>query len=949
MPLLDPHHQTDDSRPLRQRDALTALARSEILASAECTVALGHIVEVVARTLEIPRVSVWQFDPAGKCLRCVKAHAATGSAVGTVLAVNDYPRYFSHLAADDIIAAADASKDPRTAEFAVGYLDVLGVTSMLDAPIRVGSQLLGVLCHEQVGFVRGWQPDEESFAIAAAGMVALVLQRVERQRIQDQLLRSQATLANAQRIAHLGNWELDVADPNAWENSPQLRWSDEIFRILGYDSATTVASVSAFFQRVPREEHAYVREQMAAVVREAKPFSFEHSIIRPDGTRRFVHEQGDCIVDANTGRITVFHGTLQDVTERKRAQQALARSEADFRQLFAESPLPMWVHDRTTLRFLAVNEAAVRHYGYSQQEFLSSTIEQIRPIEDLPRLRNFQPPDDENSYHAGVWRHRRRDGTLIHVELTVRPLLFQGVAAKLVLAHDVTAKLQAEQALRESENRFRQLTEAVPDMFWLTDATTREVLYVSPAYERIWGRPSENLYRDWMDWFSIVHEDDRARVTDELKNRQLEDAYHIEFRIRRGANEVRIIRAKAFPVRDAEGRMTRVAGLASDITEHRLLERQLQHIQRVESIGTLASGVAHDLNNILAPVMMGVGLLKGPTSPHQRATMLELIEKSAQRGATIVSQLLAFSRQASGERAPLQLRHLLREMAHLIQETFPRQIKLVLDCPKDLWPTTADQTQIHQVLMNLCLNARDAMPRGGTLTLSAANLAEPGPWTQLAAGWKGPHVLLAVTDTGQGIPASIIDRIFDPFFTTKEAGHGTGLGLSTALGIVRSHQGHILVESIVGAGTTFRVFLPAAATDALTPDNERVTTPRGNGELILIVDDEEHVRAALRSLLEFWNYTVIEARDGEDGLRQFNAHRAAIKIVITDLMMPGVGGIEFGRAVRQVAPAIRIILFSGLRDQHASEAAAMADRVVGKPCDGPHLAAIVHELLVAAR
>jgi signal transduction histidine kinase len=343
------------------------------------------------------------------------------------------------------------------------------------------------------------------------------------------------------------------------------------------------------------------------------------------------------------------------------------------------------------------------------------------------------------------------------------------------------------------------------------------------------------------------------------------------------------------PLRDAKGEISHFIAIKQDITAQKTMETRFLQGQRMEAIGALAGGIAHDLNNVLSPTMLLTGLLKDKLTDESDLEILAMAHASAKRGANIIKQLLTYSRSQVGERSPVQPRHLIHDMIEIMRETFPRDLDIQQQLPVSLWTVLADSTQLHQVLMNLCVNARDAMPTGGRLTIEAANasLLEGDP--KLPAGAKpGPYVVISVSDTGHGIPAEIRHRIFDPFFTTKPPGQGTGLGLSTVFGIVQNHGGFVVVDSTPQVGATFTVCLPATI-DGAEAAAEVPLVPMSLpevGQTILVVDDERAVRDGVRLILEQQHFQVIAAVDGGDALAQYLTHRDKISLVITDLMMP---------------------------------------------------------------
>ena len=367
-------------------------------------------------------------------------------------------------------------------------------------------------------------------------------------------------------------------------------------------------------------------------------------------------------------------------------------------------------------------------------------------------------------------------------------------------------------------------------------------------------------------------------------------------------------------VRDEEGNPHSVLAINSDITERKKVEAQHMRAQRMESIGTLAGGIAHDLNNMLAPIMMSIELLKMNERDPQRIELLTTIEGSAKRGADMVRQVLSFARGVEGRQMDVRVGLLIGEIKKIAEDTFLKSIEVRTKVPPDLWLVQGDPTQLHQVLLNLCVNARDAMPNGGTLTLSACNLMldEQYAGTNIEAK-PGPHVAIHVEDTGTGIPPEVLERIFEPFFTTKEVGRGTGLGLSASTAIIKSHGGFIRVYSEVGMGSRFQIYLPALTEQgAAENDIAPVELPRGKDELILVVDDEAAVRQITRQTLEAFGYRVVSASDGVEGASVYAKHREEIAIVLTDMMMPLMDGPTMIQVLLRMNPKVRIIAASGL-------------------------------------
>jgi len=720
--------------------------------------------------------------------------------------------------------------------------------------------------------------------------------------------------------------------------------------------------------------------------------------------------------------------------ERKTAERELRESEERYRSLFESNPNPMWVYDLETLSFLAVNGAAVGHYGYSQEEFLAMTIKDIRPTEDISDLMESLPGETGDVNHSSQWRHCTKDRTMIDVEITSHDLIWLGRRARLVLINDITERKDAEKHLAQMEGRYRGLLEAAPDAMVVVNQGG-EIVLLNLQAEKQFGYRRDELVGQKVkniipDGFAerLLADDLRSaedalaqqigtgiELTGRRKNgsdfpieimlsplesadgilvtaaiRDITERKRAEGRLRQQARlldlahdaimvrdmedrvefwnhgaedlygwtaaEVQGRKASAFLYHDEpassataradviekgiwageckhnckDGGTTTVRSrwtlvrdelaapksiliINTDVTEQRKLETHLLRAQRLESIGTLASGVAHDLNNILTPILICTEVLKGNPTREDLPGLVSMIEESARRGANVVRQVLTFARGIEGERVVIKPSHLIQEMIDIAQKTFPKTIEILSRYPNDLWSIKGDPTQLHQVLLNLSVNARDAMLNGGALTFAAENFDVDENYASMMPGAKpGPHVMLRVTDTGRGMPRAMIDKIFDPFFTSKEVGKGTGLGLSTTLGIVKSHGGFISVYSQPGKGTTFKVFLPAATIQEHLQQSKTSVVPiQGNGELILVVDDEPNILGVTKMILEKHRYDVVSASDGPEALAIFAQQMKSISLVLTDLSMPYMDGIALVRSLKKMRPDLSIVASTG--------------------------------------
>ncbi len=623
-------------------------------------------------------------------------------------------------------------------------------------------------------------------------------------------------------------------------------------------------------------------------------------------------------------------------------------TEPDYRVLFEENPLPMLIFSLETRAFLAVNDAAVAHYGYAREEFLALSIEDIRPEEDLGKLQEFLQHAKPQVEKAGVWQHRKKTGDLIDVELTVKDLRYEEHHARILIVEDITAQRRAQQALLTSDHRLAGIINSAMDGIITVDEQQNIILF-NAAAEKVFGYPAAAVLGQSLDRLiparfrhghrQHIEDFSKTQVTKRAMGR-LGAIYGVRFSGEEFPMEASISQVEA----DGQCFFTVIL---RDVTEKKRLEAQFLRAQRMESIGTLAGGIAHDLNNLLAPMLMVVQMLQLKFTDEQSQKMLQLLRVNAERGAEMVKQILSFARGIEGERLAIQPRHLIKEIIKILRETLPKSIEIGFYISEDLWPMMGDATQFHQVLMNLCINARDAMPDGGKLHISAENKVLDETYAQMIPGAKpGRYVGLTISDNGIGIPAGNLGRIFDPFFTTKEK--GTGLGLSTVQGLVKGHGGFINVYSEVGKGTQFRIHLPALAAGQvenvpiINPD-----LPPGNGELILVVDDELAIREVTKATLEAFNYTILTASDGTEALALYAQHGDKIKVVLTDMMMPYLDGPATIRALQKLNPNVKVIASSGLTDNgKAVEAGDLGvQHFLPKPYTADKLLKLLAEIL----
>jgi PAS domain S-box-containing protein len=633
-------------------------------------------------------------------------------------------------------------------------------------------------------------------------------------------------------------------------------------------------------------------------------------LIARDGTERPIESSCAPIRDSQG----VIHGAVlvfKDCTERKRAETLLRERVAlqeRVAKIAATAPGVLYTFKRRPDGSFCLPYASPRMtdiFGLEPAELArdASTIVGMIHAEDVDRFlasivasanalsewheefRVVRPGSGEMWIEGRSTPERKPDGSVV----------WRG------FLNDVTLRKGVEDTLRASEERFRQVTEGIREVFWLTDSAKDGIVYVSPAYEMIWGRSRQRLYEHPTDWLDAVHPDDRARVEAGL-TRQMTGAYDEEYRIVRPDGALRWIRDRGFPVRDANGAIIRVAGVAEDVTERRSLEAQLRQAQKMESIGQLAGGVAHDFNNWLTVIVGSTELLAESVACNDMGMhAVEEIRAACDRATSLTKQLLAFSRKEVAEPRVLDLNALVADAEKLLRRLLGEDVALRSELDPAIGNVRVDASQWVQVLINLAVNARDAMPTGGRLTIETRDVTIEGR----------RHVRLAVTDSGCGMTPEVKAHIFEPFFTTKGAGRGTGLGLAVVYGIVKQSGGHLDVQSESNAGTTFTMLLPTVHAAVSAPTARQRTEAVDGTETILFVEDELGVRRLACRTLRQRGYTVLEAADAADALEILEQHGGAVDLLVTDVILPGMDGRELADTIRRRRPSVGVLYTSG--------------------------------------
>lgn len=617
--------------------------------------------------------------------------------------------------------------------------------------------------------------------------------------------------------------------------------------------------------------------------------------------------------------------------------------EALYKPLFENNPHPMWVYDMETLAFLAVNNAAVVQYGYSFDEFLSMTIKEIRPPEDVSALVERTSRDKEGLDQAGIWTHLKKDGTVIDAEITSHTLTFEERRAELVIAYNVTAGKRTEEALRESEEKFRTVTEKSPNMIFINKGG--KVVYCNKMCEGVMGYTVDEISSPEFNFLDLVAPESRELVKKNF-NRHMAgeevDPYEYCLTIKDGGKIDVIITTKLIPY---EGEKA-ILGIVTDITERKRLEAQLLQAQKMEAMGTLAGGIAHDFNNLLMGIQGRISLILEDCDPsHPFFENLSGIEEYVKNATALTKQLLGFARGGKYEVKPTNLHEILERTSRMFGRT-KKEIKIYRKYQHEILKVEVDQGQIEQMLLNLFVNAWQAMPGGGELHLQTENVVLDESYVKPFKVEPGHYVKISVADTGVGMDDATRQRIFDPFFTTKELGRGTGLGLASVYGIVKNHGGIIDVRSKKDEGTTFYIYLPSSE-KAITEREKLPAKMLKGAETILLVDDEDIIINVGKAMLKSLGYEVLSAWGGKKALEVYQENKDGIDMVILDMVMPDLNGGEVYDRFKEANPGVKVLLSSGYSiDGEAKEILGRGcNGFIQKPFNMTHLSQKIREIL----
>jgi len=873
-------------RQQRHQAAIVKIATHEAVANGDLDAALKAMTEIAAHATGTARASVWFLEEDGEVLRCADLFDATSGRheSGNALSSSAYPDYFRALESDRVVDADDARSDPRTREFLEGYLAPLGITSMLDAPIRTRGRVAGVVCLEHVGELRTWHTAEVAFAGELADHVAQAVSNAQRAVTESRLQVSEERFRSIVSAIPLGVLMYRLADGGHLVFSGANPAAD---RILGVNCQRYLGkTIEEAFPPLARTE---VPERYRAAAADGVPWHTEQILYQDESI------QGAYEVHAFQTAPATIAVVFTDITDRKRADEALRTSEARYRSLFEHNLAGVY---RSTLdgKITDCNDAFAAIFGYSSAaeamarsaiEFYSDPADRARLVEEIDRkgeVRNHE------------LRLRRVDGTPMWVLANIhldrdqdgKPTAFEGTMIDISELKHTTSRMLLQSTALESAANAVAVTDPYGTIEWVNYAFTELTGY--PENEAV----GQNL---WVlkagSGNSRLHDEIAAMLSGgmvwrgELVNRRKDGRFYTE--------ELTVT-----PVRNAAGDIHQLIAVQQDVSERKQIEEQLLQAQKMEAVGRLAGGVAHDFNNLLQAMLGVTELLRQRLrSDSESASRLLELDEYVRRGSQLTRQLLLFSRRDAAHDESLDLNDVVHGTVRLLHRLLRENIDLVF-APADIdLPLVADRGQIEQCVMNLAVNACDAMPLGGRLFLRT--------------GREADHAWLEVADSGEGIPEEHLDHLFEPFFTTKEPGKGSGLGLAVVHSIVTRLGGAIDLESRVGQGTTVRVSLPLAADQSsVGPASPRkATTPdRGPcGCRVLVVEDDPAVRSSIGELLRLLGYEVVTVGSREESI--YLPPVPAFDLLLTDYMLPDASGTQIASELRQRWPQLRVVVMSG--------------------------------------
>ncbi|MDY6899270.1 MAG: PAS domain S-box protein [Cyanobacteriota bacterium] len=751
------------------------------------------------------------------------------------------------------------------------------------------------------------------------GYLGTVTDITERKQAEEQLRWTQTSLQEAQKIAKMGSWSRDLTTNERW-------WSKEFYRIMNLNPDHGMPDVESLINLIVHpEDRDRIYQMVMDCIERGIPYETEVRFLRPDDSVGYLFICGRVERDSQ-GNLSRYYGFAQDISQSKQIELELRESKKRYRSVVKS------MHEGVVIQqadgtITSCNASAEKILGLSAQRIKGSSFLDLlyRTIHEDGSPFGGDNHPAMTTLHTGkpclntVMGIHKPNGELTWILINSEPLFVRGETIPYGVVtsfSDITRRKEAEDKIAEQAQLLDITTDAI-----LVKDLDETILYCNRSVEQIYGWTKAELIGKTAN--ELLYQEISPELEEALSKVVEAGSWMGELHKVTKTGKNIIVASRWTLVRDEAGNPKSVLTVDTDITEKKQMENQFLRTQRLESLGTLASGIVHDLNNMLTPILAIAQLLPLKLNSQQDCSeMLTILENSAMQGADLVKQILTFARGNEGKRTVIQVKHLLKDVEQFAKRTFGKSIVIERNLPQDLLTVSADPTQIHQVLMNLVVNARDAMPNGGTITITAQNLYVDESYAKMNIEAKvGNYVVVTIDDTGTGIPPEVIERIFDPFFTTKQLGKGTGLGLSTVIGIVKNHGGFIQVSSKLGRGSQFKVYLPSTQEMTIEAVQENAVQI-GNSELILVVDDEAAIREIIKTTLESQNFKVLTGEDGIEAISTYAQNKKKISLVLIDMMMPEMGGATAISALQQLNPQVQIIAISGLASTESLAQAA---------------------------
>jgi len=753
--------------------------------------------------------------------------------------------------------------------------------------------------------------------------------------------RRRESLAEAQNIARVGNWDWDL-------RTNAVSCSDELYRIFGFQPGATPSTYDTFFQRVHPGDRQMLTRRLDSVRHDQRPFETEFRLLLPGGVVRIVHVQGITVSD-NSGVPVRMKGTTQDITERRRAEDLATR----FGRIIENATNEILIFDAETLHFVSANRRARENLGFTLEELRRMKPSDIKPNLSFDECETLLGPLRDGTQRQLKFEtvHRRKDGTTYDVEARLQLVHSESPPVFFAIIEDMSERKRTATELHKKDEFFRALTEQAPDMIFLMDDDTT-IRFASPSVQRVMGYPPEALIGQ--QWSNFVHPDDLTALRALQRHTILdpEALQSAEFRFRHFDGSWCVIDSVARNL--LEDPVVRAIVVNSrEVTDRVVMEEQLRHAHKMEAVGQLTGGIAHDFNNLLAVIIGNLDVLEEQANGDADALkFVHRAAKAAQRGAMLTERLLAFSRKQSLRPRAVNMNEVVGFLSDLLPRMLGETVKIEISPAAGLWLCEVDPVQFENAILNLAINARDAMPQGGTLTIEMANAELDDEYAAAQADViPGQYVVFSMSDSGVGMTPSVLAHAFEPFFTTKEVGKGTGLGLSMVYGFVKQSGGHVTIYSEPGEGTTVRLYMPRAHRDMASERSRdaAISDFRARGETVLVVEDDVDVRSLAVTLLADLGYSVLEAGHAKPAL-DLLADNPRVNLILTDMVMPGgMNGHDLATAARHLCPGIHVVYMTGYSETAASRSGRLRhdEVMLQKPFRRNELARKIREVLDA--